>query len=184
MGRLVVMLSVSLDGYFEGPGHDISWHQVSDELHRQMNADVATSAGLLNGRRNWELMEEYWPTAGELPGATDVEKEFSDVWLRVPQHVFSSTLEAVGHGATLHRDIEAVPELKAATDGVLFAGGANLAGELARRGWVDEYRLHVVPVVLGAGTPLFPAGERQELRLLDQRTYPDGVVTLRYEVVR
>jgi dihydrofolate reductase len=176
------MLSVSLDGFFEGPGADISWHQVSDELHRDMNAAIGASAGLLNGRRNWELMAGFWP---DVPAdEPEVMQEFSAVWKRVPQHVFSTTLSAVEHGATLHRSLDAVPALKEQADGDLFAGGGTLAAELARHGWVDRYVLHVVPVVLGAGTPLFAAGQHQDLRLVQHKIYDDGVVQLHYDVVR
>lgn len=182
MGRVVVMLSVSLDGYFEGPGGDISWHHVTEDLHRDMNAVLGASGGLLNGRRNWELMAGVWPTVG--PDEPEVMQEFAAIWKRLPQHVFSTTLDAVDYGATLHRSLDVVPALKQQADGELYAGGGTLAAELARRGWVDSYVLHVNPVVLGAGTPLFAPGERQGLRLAAPKTYEDGVVQLRYDVVR
>lgn len=182
MSRLVVMLSVSLDGFFEAPGADISWHRVTEDLHRDMNAVLGTSGGLLNGRRNWELMSSFWPDVGaEEP---EVMTEFSAIWKRLPQHVFSTTLTGVEHGATLHRCLDVVPALKEQAHGDLYAGGGTLAAELARRGWVDSYVLHVVPVLLGAGTPLFPPGERQELRHVANKTYRDGVVQLQYDVVR
>jgi dihydrofolate reductase len=182
VSRVVVMLSVSLDGFFEGPGGDISWHQVSEELHRDMNAVLGSSGGLLNGRRNWELMAGFWPdVAAEEPA---VMREFSAIWNRIPQHVFSTTLDHVGHGATLHRSIDVVPELKEHADGDLYAGGGTLAAELARRGWVDSYVLHVVPVVLGTGTPLLAPGGRQDLQLVAHKIYDNGVVQLRYDVVR
>ncbi|HET7312554.1 MAG TPA: dihydrofolate reductase family protein [Mycobacteriales bacterium] len=182
MSRLVVMLSMSLDGFFEGPDADISWHHVTEELHRDMNALLGASGGLLNGRRNWELMAGFWP---DVPSdEPEVMQEFSAIWNRIPQHVFSTTLDRVEHGAILHRSVDVVPDLKAQADGDLYAGGGTLAAELARRGWVDSYLLHVVPVVLGDGTPLFAKGQRQELQLVAQKTYDGGVVQLRYDVIR
>jgi dihydrofolate reductase len=180
MSRLVVMLSMSLDGHFEGPGGDISWHQVTEDLHRDMNTILGSSGGILNGRRNWELMSAYWPHVGS--DEPEAMQEFSAIWKRVPQHVFSTTLEHVEHGATLHRSVDVVPALKEQADGDVYAGGGTLAAELARRGWVDRYILHVVPVVLGAGTPLFAPGGRQKLRLVAHKTYPDGVMQLHYDV--
>lgn len=182
MGRLVVMLSMSLDGFFEGPGGDISWHQVTEDLHRDMNAMLGASAGLLNGRRNWELMADFWPEVD--PDEPAVMQEFSAIWNRLPQHVFSTTLDSVGHGAILHRSIDVVPELKERADGDLYAGGGTLAAALASRGWVDRYVLHVVPVVLGAGTPLFTPDERQDLQLVGHKIYDNGVAQLHYDVVR
>jgi dihydrofolate reductase len=182
MNRLIVMLSVSLDGFFEGPNADISWHQVTEELHQDMNAVLGKSGGLLNGRRNWELMASFWPQVP--PDEPAVTKEFSAIWNRIPQHVFSTTLSSVEHGATLHHSLDVVPELKAQALGDLYAGGGTLAAGLAQRGWVDSYVLHVVPVVLGAGTPLFAPGHRQDVRLASHKTYPDGVIQLRYDVAR
>ncbi|HVE74568.1 MAG TPA: dihydrofolate reductase family protein [Mycobacteriales bacterium] len=182
MNRLVVMLSMSLDGFFEAPGGDISWGHVSEDLHRDMNALLGASGGLLNGRRNWELMAAYWPDLD--PDEPEVMREFSAIWKRVPQHVFSTTLSSVGHGATLHRSIDVVPTLKEQAGGDLYAGGGTLAAELARRGWVDGYVLNVNAVVLGAGSPLFAPAERQDLRLVGHTGYDGGVVQLRYDVVR
>ena len=182
MSRLVVMLSLSLDGFFEGPSGDITWHHVTEDLHRDMNAVLGASGGLLNGRRNWELMAGYWPHVS--PDEPEVMQEFSAIWQRLPQHVFSTSLESVGHGATLHRSVDVVPVLKEQAHGDLYAGGGTLAAELARRGWVDSYVLHVNPVVLGAGSALFAPAERQDLRLVAHRTYDDGVVQLHYDVVR
>ena len=176
------MLSVSLDGYFEGPAGDLSWHRVSDELHRDMNAVLGASSALLNGRKNWELMSSFWPQVD--PDEPAVMQEFSAIWNRLPQHVFSTTLETVGHGATLHRSIDVVPTIKDKAERDVYAGGATLAAALAARGWVDRYVLHVVPVVLGGGTPLFPPGHRQELELRAHKLYPDGVAQLSYDVLR
>lgn len=182
MSRVVVMLSVSLDGFFEAPGGDIWWHHVTDDQHRDMNEVLGASGGLLNGRRNWELMAGFWPDVG--PGEPEVVQEFAAIWQRLPQHVFSTTLDSVEHGATLHRSVDVVPALKEQAHGDLYAGGGTLAAVLARRGWVDSYVLHVNPVVLGAGTPLFAPGERRELRLTAHKTYDDGVVQVRYDAVR
>lgn len=182
VSRVIVMLSMSLDGFLKGPGGDLSWHVVSDDLHRDMNAVLAASGGLLNGRRNWELMSGYWADVD--PAEPEVVQDFAVVWARLPQHVFSTTLDRVEHGATLHRDLDVVPELKERADGDLYVGGGTLAAGLAERGWVDRYVLHVVPVVLGAGTPLFAPGARQALRLVSSTTWPGGVVQVRYDVVR
>lgn len=182
MSRIVVMLSVSLDGFFKAPGDDISWGHVSEDLHRDMNALLGVSGGLLNGRHNWELMAGFWPDVD--PDEPEVMQEFSAIWKRIPQHVFSTTLDTVEYGATLHRSLDVVPELKEQADGDLYAGGGALAANLARMGWVDSYILHVNPVVLGAGTPLFALGQRQDLRLVAHTSYDDGLMQLHYEVVR
>jgi riboflavin biosynthesis pyrimidine reductase len=76
-----------------------------------------------------------------------------------------------------------VTALKAQPGGNLGVGGARLAGALTRLGLIDEYRLFISPVVLGGGTPLFPALEpRIPLELVETRTFGSRVVYLRYRV--
>lgn len=65
-----------------------------------------------------------------------------------------------------------------------YAGGGTLAAALARRGWIDSYILRVNPLALGARTPLFAAGQRQDLRLVAHTDYDDGVLQVRYDVMR
>ena len=63
------MMSVSVDGYMEGPKREIDWHMVDDELHQHMNGWLAGAGGFLEGRVTYELMEEFWPTADHDPAA-------------------------------------------------------------------------------------------------------------------
>ena len=65
------MMSVSVDGYMEGPNREIDWHMVDDELHRHLNDWLAGAGGFLEGRVTYELMEGFWPTADQDPAATN-----------------------------------------------------------------------------------------------------------------
>jgi dihydrofolate reductase len=186
MGRTVVMLSLSLDGFFQGPDRDLSWHRVDEEVHGEFNAVLAAAGAFLSGRVTHELMAEVWPTADADPDATPTMAEFAGIWRDKPKVVYSRTLQQAGWNTTIVRDVvaEDVRALKAATDGDLAVGGAGLAESFRRLGLIDEYRLYVNPVVLGAGTPLFPPGERVDLRLLETRPFANGVVLARYAPVR
>jgi dihydrofolate reductase len=98
--------------------------------------------------------------------------------------VFSRTLESVDWNSRLERGdaVAEVAALKAQPGGYLMVGGATLAASLVRAGLVDEYRLLVNPVLLGAGTPFFPVlDDRIGLRLVKHRTLHAGVVYLSYE---
>src|SRR5689334_19090846 len=108
MRRIVLHLMVSLDGYFEGPDADISWHRVDDELHSYFNRVLAGSSAFLEGRVTYELMEEYWPSADQHPDVEPVMAEFAAIWRRMPKVVYSRTLDAPGPNATVVRDV--VPE--------------------------------------------------------------------------
>jgi RibD C-terminal domain len=68
--KIILQLSMSLDGYFEGPGRELDWHQVDDELHRHFNEVLAAMSVFIDGRLNYELMAQYWPHADEDPNAS------------------------------------------------------------------------------------------------------------------
>ena len=181
MGKVTFMMSVSLDGYMSGPNGELDWHRVDEELHQHFNDFLAPMAAFLEGRRTYELMEDYWPTADQQPDSTPPEREFAGIWRDKPKVVFSTTLESVGPNATLERSVvpERIAELTKAGD--VGVGGANLAVEFIRQGLIDEYRLYMHPVVLGEGLPTFAGNLRQDLRLAETHTFSNGVVLLRYE---
>jgi dihydrofolate reductase len=177
-------MSVSLDGYFEGPARELDWHRVDDELHRHLNADLAAMGAFLEGRVTYELMEDFWPTADSDPDSTGPMVEFAAIWRGMPKIVYSRTLDAAGPNATIVREVvpEEVMALKAQPGGDLALGGADLAATFRRLGLIDEYRFYIHPVVLGRGRPLFaPSDTTTDLRLADVRTFGNGVVLLRYE---
>lgn len=187
MNRVVSSISVSLDGFFEGPDRDIDWHFVDEELHQHFN-DVFRAAGaFLEGRVTYELMEEFWPTADQDPANAGPMAEFAGIWRDMPKYVYSRTLESAGPGATLVREVVPgeVRALRDAAAGDLVVGGAGLVETFRRLDLVDEYRVYVHPVLVGRGRPFFrEADGRQGLRLVETRTFGNGVVLLRYETVR
>jgi dihydrofolate reductase len=184
MRKIVLMSQVSLDGYIEGPGRDIGWHRVDDELHRHFNELVAGMGGLLSGRVTHELMAAYWPTADTDPEATPVTAEFAVIWREIPKFVYSRTLEHAGWNTTVVREVvpDEVRALKEQPGGDLCLSGADLAAAFLRHDLVDEFRVYVHPVIVGAGKLLFPApGTPAALRLTESRTFGNGVVLLRHE---
>ncbi|RNL51803.1 dihydrofolate reductase [Arthrobacter oryzae] len=177
------MMSVSLDGFFEGPGRDISWSLVDDELHRHFNEQCRAMGAFMHGRVTHELMADFWPTADQDPDNSAPMVEFAGIWRDMPKFVFSRTLTQAGWNATVIDDVvpEHIAELKAQPGGDIGLGGANLAAAFMRHGLVDEFRIYVHPVVLGQGRPLFEAPDvRMNLRLEETRTFGNGVVLLRY----
>jgi len=176
-------MSVSLDGYIEGPNRDISWHMVDDELHRYFNEQLSGMGAFLSGRVTYELMAAFWPTADTDPASTEPMIEFARIWRDMPKIVYSKTLRQAGWNTTIVRDVvpEEVAKLKAPPGGDLALGGADLAASFMRLGLIDEYRIYVHPIVIGAGKPLFPrSGPRVNLRLLETRAFGNGVLLLHY----
>jgi len=184
MRKLVLWMSISLDGFFEGPNHELDWHLVDDELHIHINDELRTMGAFLDGRITYELMAEFWPTADADPSLPGPMREFAAIWRDMPKIVYSRTLDHADWTTTIVREVvpEEVRALKAEPGGDLVLGGANLAATFVRLDLIDEYRLYVHPVVLGRGRPLFPPSNAPlNLRFRQTRTFGNGVVLLRYE---
>jgi dihydrofolate reductase len=182
--KLIWMISVSVDGYMEGPNREIDWHTVDDELFSHLVGWLAGAGGFLEGRVTYELMARFWPTADRGPAATPNVIEFARIWRDMPKIVYSRTLERADWNASVVHDVVPgeVLALKAKPGGDLILGGADLAAEFARHDLIDEYRLYVHPVVIGRGTPtLRPSDAMVPLRLVETRNFGNGVVMLRYE---
>lgn len=184
MATLVYSMGISLDGFIAGPDGDISWSMPSEELHRFHNRLAEATDLHLCGRRLYETMLVWETWEEEQPEADAVELEFAPIWRALPKLVFSRTLAGVeGSNTSLATGdlVETVRELKAKSDGQIAVGGATLAADLIRAGLVDEYRLFVYPVAIGAGIPFFPPlDEPIDLELVETRDFGSRVTHLRY----
>jgi dihydrofolate reductase len=184
MGRIVVTEFISLDGVIEDPGgaEDYKYGGWSFEIERGEEGDkfkldeTAASDALLLGRRTYEGFADAWPSR---------EGEFADKFNNMPKYVVSSTLKDPEWTNTtvLGSDLPAeVARLKAELDGdIVVHGSAQLVQALVEQGLVDELRLMVFPVVLGAGKRLFgETSDKRPLRLSDSKIVGDGVAILTY----
>ncbi|QWG24252.1 dihydrofolate reductase family protein [Bradyrhizobium sediminis] len=178
MAKLIMWNLMTLDGFFEGPNRDISWHEDvwGEELEALSIEQLKSAGGLMFGRVTYELMANYWPNAAG---------EVADFMNASPKYVFSRTLAKSDWNNTQVYGVDlpgAVARLKreSAKDIFLF-GSADLSASLIPHGLIDEFRIALNPVILGGGTPLFKPGERVKLRLIDSRAHSTGVVILRYE---
>jgi dihydrofolate reductase len=186
MRNLIYFTMVSLDGKIETPERSLEWVIVDEELHRYINQLEREIGGYLYGRRMYELMQAYWPTA-DTQSSLEYEAEFSKIWKQVPKYVFSQTLERVeGNAELVRRDAAAeVTRLKSTPGPDLEVGGSELAATLMQAGLIDEFHLFLQPVILGAGTPMIPAmSQAIQLRLVEEHPFRSGVVYLRYQVAR
>jgi dihydrofolate reductase len=185
MRKLIYSMGVSLDGFIAGPNGEIDWSAPDEELHRFHNRQARETGPHLYGRRLYEEMR-YWESAEDNPAAPEHVLEFARIWKDTPKIVFSRTLDAVEGNARLVKGdaAEEVARLKQEPGNDLAVGGAGLASTFIKLGLVDEYRLFVSPVVLGGGTPYFPAlDERINLELVEARTFGSRVVYVRYQRV-
>ncbi|MGX1272106.1 dihydrofolate reductase family protein [Streptomyces phaeoluteigriseus] len=184
MRDVVLTATISLDGYIEGPGRDISWHRVDEELHQHFNDTLREAGAFLSGRVTHELMAEFWPTADQDPEASPTIVEFAEIWREKPKIAYSRTWEHADWNTTVVRDVvpEEVRALKEQPGGPLILSGAHLAAAFLREGLVDAFRIYVDPVIVGGGTPLFAEGSAPAgLRLVEIHTFGNGVVLLSHE---
>ena len=181
MGKLFSFNMMTIDGFFEGAKWDLSWHRVDDEFNEFAIAQLNEIGTLLFGRVTYEGMAGYWPSVD----ATKDDPEVASLMNHIPKIVFSKTLnKAEWENTTLIRDDIAreVTNLKkqSAKDLAVF-GSANLMSGLMQMDLIDEHRVIVNPVILGAGTPLFQTKVQLNLKLLRTRVFGNGNVLLCYE---
>jgi dihydrofolate reductase len=169
--NLVLQMAVSLDGFVARADNSLDWGPTSPDLeHYDWIYELLEGAGThIMGRRAYEDMSPYWPTSDD-----KMAPRMNDT----PKVVFSKTLPSASWtGTRIARGdlVEEIIALKAEDGGEIVAhGGARFVQSLSRHGLVDEYRLSVRPVALGAGLPMF--ANQVYLRLVSSRPFPTGVV--------
>jgi dihydrofolate reductase len=182
MRKVIYSATTSLDGFIADRDGEIDWSAPDEELHRFHNDQTRELGAHLLGRRLYETMV-YWETADRDPSAGPVVLDFARIWQALPKLVFSSTLETVQGNTRLATDgpAQELARLREQPGGDIGVGGAGLASTLIEADLVDEYRIFASPVVLGGGTPYFPALEQRiGLELVETRTFGSRVVYRRY----
>ncbi|MCF6391197.1 dihydrofolate reductase family protein [Mycobacterium sp. MBM] len=183
MGKLIYGFNVSIDGYIADAAGNIDWSDPCEELHQYWNDFERDTAMAFYGRRIYDLMAAYWPTADTAVDATPLIVDFAQIWRSMPKVVFSRTLKSVDWNSRLERGdpVEVVTRMKREIDGNLEVAGATLAAPIVQAGLVDEFRLVIAPTAVGGGTPFLPALPSPiSLRLVENRTFAGGAVLLRY----
>ena len=188
MGKIVISENVSLDGVIEDPagvegfrlgGWFFETDRGEDGERFTLDKALGTEA-LLLGRRSYEFFAATWPSRGG---------ELADKLNSQPKYVVSSTLEDPdwNNSAVLKGDVvDEVSKLKQELNGeIVVLGSPQLARTLLEHDLVDELRLMVYPVVLGAGARLFgETSDKKPMCLVDTQTVGDGIAILTYEPVR
>ena len=182
MRKVIYAMSVSLDGFIEATNGDLRWSFPDEELHKHFN-DRETMIDIhLYGRRLYENMAAYWPTADENPSAPKVEIEYARIWKDMKKIIFSKTLKKAGWNSQLVSEniAEEVNRLKAQPGKDMSVGGAGLASTFMQLGLIDEYCLYIHPIILGSGKPMFPhLHDKINLKLIETHTFGSGVVLLK-----
>jgi dihydrofolate reductase len=194
MRKIIVHEFISLDGVIQAPGgadEDTDggfthggwtvpyWH---DDIGKHFFEAIAQTDTLLLGRKTWQ-------THGGAFDPMPVGDPFGDVMNGIQKVVVSTTLQSAAlwrNSTIIHGNVVAeVRKLKEQPGkNILIDGSSVLIHTLAENDLVDDYMLHVYPLVLGGGKRLFPAGKRINLDLIEARALPTGVIFQRYQPAR
>jgi dihydrofolate reductase len=186
MRKLILFMHTSLDGFVAGPAGEMDWIIADDEMFEYAGKQTALADTALYGRVTFQMMDAYWPTAGNQPNATKHDKEHAAWYNNVQKVVMSKTLDEASLKNTTvvrHNAAAAIRALKNEGEkNILVFGSPGAAHTLIHENLVDEYWLFVNPIILGAGIPLFPASlQRKRLHLMETIVFKSGVVCLHYE---
>ncbi len=180
MRKVIVSNLVTLDGFFEGPKGELDWFIVEEEFFDYVKELFETVDTILFGRKTYQMMEKYWPTAD------DNDPTITHQMNKLPKIVFSKTLaNAEWNNSKIIRDniAEEIHEMKKLPGkNMVIFGSGEIVSFLTNQGLVDEYRIILNPVILGKGNPMFKSiNEKIKLNLLKSKKLKSGVMILYYE---
>ena len=189
MRNIISLAHVSLDGFLTGPDGDMDFIAFNDELadHTYPLIDPVDTA--IYGRVTYQMMEGYWPTAGDASDADAHTKSHARWYHGVKKIVASRTLPASKDPKVQVAGEDIVGALRAekqkAGGDIMIFGSPSVTRTLAAADLVDEWRLTVNPVILGDGRSLFAKREkRAQLELRSSKTFRTGVVAVHYVTKR
>jgi len=189
---IISFMHISLDGFVAGLNGEMDWIKADDEIFDYIGKRISESDTALYGRVTYQMMENYWPTAGNKPTATKHDIEHSKWYSKVHKIVLSKTLKEAGLTNTkiISDNLsDRINEIKQSRDGgskdILLFGSPAAAHSLIQLNLIDGYWLFVNPIILGQGIPLFvDIKDKIKLKLLTTRQFTCGVTELNYTVDR
>jgi dihydrofolate reductase len=188
MGKLMYLITTSLDGFVADEKGNFHWARPSEEVHFYVNDTVRNVGTSLMGRKMYEVMK-VWDdiptegTGGPMDGPSEAMNDYAKLWRATKKIVYSTSLSEVTiANATLERsfDPDSVQKLVAESDTDFDIGGPHLAAEAIKAGIVDEYHQIIAPVIIGSGNYWLPKDATSKLELVDVRKFENGFAYLRY----
>ena len=185
-------MHISLDGFVAGPNREMGWIKVDEEIFDHVGKRISEGNTALYGRVTYQMMENYWPTAGDKPTATKHDIEHSKWYDKVHKIVLSKTMKDAGLTNTkiISDNLsDRINEIKQSRNGgskdILLFGSPTATHSLIQLNLIDGYWLFVNPIILGQGIPLFVGvKDKIKLKLLTTRQFTSGVTELNYTVDR
>ncbi|MDQ6812524.1 MAG: dihydrofolate reductase family protein [Bacteroidota bacterium] len=192
MRKIISFMHMSLDGFVAGPNGEMNWIKVDEEIFDFVGKRIGESDTALYGRVTYDMMENYWPTAGDKPNASNHDVKHSKWYKKAHKVVLSKTMKDAELAKTtiisdnLSDRINEIKQLgNGGSDDILLFGSPTATHSLIQLNLIDGYWLFVNPVILGRGIPLFvDIKDKITLQLLTTRQFASGVVELNYIVAR
>lgn len=188
MRHLIFFMHTSLDGFVAGPNGEMNWIKVDEEIFDFVGTMTDQADTALYGRATYEIMQGYWPEAGNKPNASKHDKEHSAWYNNVSKVVLSKTLSATGLTNTtiisgqLTENINTLKQQSGKN--IIIFGSPGASQSLLNLGLIDEFWLFVNPIILGQGRPLFNnITGTTKLTLAGSKTFANGVIALHYQKV-
>lgn len=183
MKKIISHMHVSLDGFAAGPNGEMDWIKADEEMFNFGKAFTDNSDTALYGRVTWEMMDNYWPTAGVNPNATKHDIDHSEWYNKVEKIVISNTKKGQHTKLTtfIGEDIEQKIKALKQKDGknIQIFGSPSVVRFLMKYNLIDEYWLFLNPVILGRGISMFTGLEdRIELKYKEKKEFSCGVIAL------
>ncbi|HVV06589.1 MAG TPA: dihydrofolate reductase family protein [Puia sp.] len=182
MGKLISLINVTLDGYF-----DSQYVNANAEFHEFVHTLLANSHTVGFGRGSFELFQQIWPAILANPESIASQRRMAQTLNDIDKIAFSSTLTETtwSHSRIEIADTGSIDKIKSGSDkNLLTIGSPGLVGELTKLGLVDEYYFSVQSVIAGGGNNRMFTGhglsERQPLQFIDSRSLASGVQILHY----
>jgi dihydrofolate reductase len=179
-------MHTSLDGFVAGLNGEMDWIKLDEGLFDFVATMTEQADTALYGRVTYEMMQSYWPKAGEKPNATKHDREHSAWYNKVSKVVLSKTIQEAGlHntkviGEQLSDNINKVKQQEGKN--IIIFGSPGASQSLLNEGLVDEFWLFVNPIILGKGMPLFKdITGTTKLKLVESKNFACGVIALHYE---
>ena len=190
MKKIISFMHISLDGFVAGPNGEMGWIKVDEEIFDHVGKRISETDTALYGRKTYQMMESYWPTAGAKPNASRHDIEHSKWYNKAHKVVLSRTMKDANlANTTIISDNlpDRINEIKQSSGGgsedILLFGSPTATHSLMQLNLIDGYWLFVNPIILGQGIPLFvDIKDKIKLKLLTTRQFTSGVTELNYIV--
>jgi dihydrofolate reductase len=185
MSKITSSIFISLDGFAADSDNNIRWFKPSDEFFKYSSLLIQNADTAIYGRKTYEMMDAYWPTAAKEPDADWHSIEHGNWYNQSRKIVFSNSLKPSEDEKTLilgENSVERLKQIKQeSTKDMVIFGSPSIVGLLTENNLIDEYYIFIAPIILGGGVPVFTnVASQKDFKVLDSKQLPNGAVVLHY----